>query len=77
MPTIDADAHVIESERTWEYIDADQSRPSLIIPTGGKRQYWLIDGRVSSLPSEDVDLRGAAGRVLAADVTAGVSVVII
>ena len=46
MPTIDADAHVIESERTWEYIDADQSRPSLIIPTGGKRQYWLIDGRV-------------------------------
>jgi len=39
MPTIDADAHVIESERTWEYIDADQSRPSLIIPTDGKRQY--------------------------------------
>jgi molybdopterin molybdotransferase len=34
----------------------------------------LIDGRVRPLPPEEVDLRGAAGRVLAADVTAGVSV---
>ncbi len=34
----------------------------------------LIDGRVRPLPPEDVDLRGTAGRVLAADVTAGVAV---
>jgi molybdopterin molybdotransferase len=34
----------------------------------------LIDGRVRPLPAEDVDLRAAAGRVLAADVTAGVAV---
>jgi molybdopterin molybdotransferase len=34
----------------------------------------LIDGRVRPLPPEDVSLRAAAGRVLAADVTAAVSV---
>jgi molybdopterin molybdotransferase len=34
----------------------------------------LIDGRVPALPPEDVDLHRAAGRVLAADVTAGVAV---
>ena len=34
----------------------------------------LIDGRVRALPPEDVDLHAAAGRVLAADVTAGVPV---
>jgi molybdopterin molybdotransferase len=34
----------------------------------------LIDGRVRPLPPEDVDLHAAAGRVLAADVAAGVAV---
>src|SRR5207237_9127192 len=34
----------------------------------------LIDGRVYPQPPEDVDLHSAAGRVLAADVTAGVPV---
>jgi molybdopterin molybdotransferase len=34
----------------------------------------LVDGRVRPLPPEDVSLRAAAGRVLAADVTAAVSV---
>ena len=34
MPTIDADAHVVESERTWDYIDqADQKyRPLIVKP---------------------------------------------
>ena len=27
MPTIDADAHVIESEQTWDYIEDDKLRP--------------------------------------------------
>jgi phosphoribosylamine-glycine ligase len=36
MPTIDADAHVVESERTWDYIDkADQKyRPLIVKPRG-------------------------------------------
>jgi predicted TIM-barrel fold metal-dependent hydrolase len=48
---IDADAHVVESARTWEYMDASekQYRP---IPletredAGMKLQFWVIDGKV-------------------------------
>ena len=48
---IDADAHVVESARTWEYMDPSekQFRP---IPleareeAGMKLQFWVIDGKV-------------------------------
>ncbi|HEY6997983.1 MAG TPA: hypothetical protein VH851_08645, partial [Candidatus Binatia bacterium] len=48
---IDADAHVVECARTWEFMDASerQYRP---IPletreeAGVKLQFWLIDGKV-------------------------------
>ncbi|HYY24446.1 MAG TPA: amidohydrolase family protein [Candidatus Udaeobacter sp.] len=71
MPTIDADAHVIESERTWQYIEADELRPSLITSNGGKREHWLIDGRVFSrgvnvnreLPEAIRDMRDVEGRL--------------
>jgi predicted TIM-barrel fold metal-dependent hydrolase len=48
MSTIDADAHVIETERTWEFMDADMAkfRPRVVTPEGSKQSYWLIDGRV-------------------------------
>ena len=60
MPTIDADAHVVEWEKTFEYIDPDfrKFRPWVIEPKGGEavamdnegkagqREYWVIDGRV-------------------------------
>ena len=46
MPTIDADAHVIESEATWGYIQDERLRPFLVTPGGGRPQNWLIDGRV-------------------------------
>src|ERR1041385_8672327 len=50
-PVIDADAHVVESARTWEYMDPSdkQFRPiPLETPeeAGVKLQYWLIDGKV-------------------------------
>ena len=50
-PVIDADAHVVESARTWEYMDASerQFRPvPLEAPeeAGVKLQFWLIDGKV-------------------------------
>ncbi len=45
MPTIDADAHVVETERTWEYIEElDRKFKPLALTSNGKR-YWLIDGR--------------------------------
>jgi uncharacterized protein len=45
MPTIDADAHVIESEQTWDYIENPKYKPQLTMPNGGGPQYWMIDGK--------------------------------
>ncbi len=51
MLTIDADAHVIETERTWDYLEgADRRyRPVPItadMPSGKRRNFWIIDGRL-------------------------------
>lgn len=48
MPTIDADAHVIETERTWEFMDESDRRfkPKAISDfNDSRRQFWLIEGR--------------------------------
>lgn len=45
MPTIDADAHVIESEQTWNYVENPKYKPQLTTPNNGGAQYWMIDGR--------------------------------
>ena len=65
MVTIDADAHVVESDRTWDYMDpADrQYRPAIVRPAGTKLAYWFIDGK----------LRGFARPVLTAQEFAEVS----
>jgi len=71
MPTIDADAHVIESERTWDYIEDDKLRPFLITPGGSRPQNWLIDGRVFNrgvnvdrgLPESIREMRDIEGRL--------------
>lgn len=47
MATIDADAHVIETERTWECME-EKFRPRIVAPQNERRQYWLVDGRVHS-----------------------------
>ena len=46
MPTIDADAHVIESEETWKYMEGPEAefKPKWVNTQNGKRT-WLIDGR--------------------------------
>ena len=46
MSTIDADAHVIETERTWEQMQGSEAkfRPALVDAAGGRKQ-WSIDGR--------------------------------
>ena len=46
---VDSDSHVIESERTWEFMaDSEQSfKPRLVVPKDGSPgEYWLIEGRV-------------------------------
>ncbi|HEX6801479.1 MAG TPA: amidohydrolase family protein [Candidatus Binatia bacterium] len=71
MPTIDADAHVIEREATWGYIQDERLRPFLVTPGGGRPQNWLIDGRVfhrgvnfnKSLPIAICEMRDIKGRL--------------
>ena len=55
---IDADAHVVENERVWDYLDAgDQKyRPTLVTSAENpKRQEWILDGENlgSKFPSPD------------------------
>lgn len=52
MPTIDSDAHVVETDRTWDYMDkAEQKyRPRIVRPYGeGGPEYWFIDGKIRGL----------------------------
>jgi predicted TIM-barrel fold metal-dependent hydrolase len=71
MATIDADAHVIECEDTWSYIQNEKLRPFLITPGGGRPQNWLVDGRVfnrgvnfdRSLPIDICEMRNIKGRL--------------
>ena len=47
---IDADAHVIETERTWDYLAASEHkhRPKLFsTPDDATRQYWVIDDKIA------------------------------
>src|SRR6476660_739951 len=46
---VDADAHVLETERTWDYLEpAEQKyRPLLYSTADNPRQYWVVDGKIS------------------------------
>src|SRR5713226_7075279 len=49
LPVIDADAHVIETERTWDYLEPSerQFRPLLYAsPQDSTRQYWVIEDKI-------------------------------
>ena len=71
MPTIDADAHVIECAQTWSYIENEKIRPFMIEPGGGRPQNWLVDGRVfnrgvnldRNLPLDICEMRDIEGRL--------------
>jgi uncharacterized protein len=52
MGWIDADAHVVESPRTWDYLlpSEQKFRPALFNPNDGSgRQHWVIDGKIRGL----------------------------
>ena len=55
MRVIDADAHVVESERTWEFLDEAGLAPRVMVlkdhyqespARGSSDEYWMINGRV-------------------------------
>jgi predicted TIM-barrel fold metal-dependent hydrolase len=59
MPTIDADAHVIETPKTWSYMtEAEQDfRPQVFVRdvndgapvrANQRREYWVLEGRLLS-----------------------------
>ena len=51
MAVIDADAHVLETNRTWEYMEGAEKayRPQIVTSSndaGVTGEYWLVDGRL-------------------------------
>jgi predicted TIM-barrel fold metal-dependent hydrolase len=59
MPTIDADAHVIENPRTWSYMREEEQefRPQIFVrdPNDGapyrpnqRHEFWVIEGKLQS-----------------------------
>lgn len=52
MGWVDADAHVVESPRTWDYLQPSERkyRPALFDPQDDSgRQHWVIDGKIRGL----------------------------
>ncbi|HYA28345.1 MAG TPA: amidohydrolase family protein, partial [Acidobacteriota bacterium] len=68
LPIVDADAHVIETERTWDYLDDTDKkyRPKLFsTPDDATRQYWVIDDKIAGfrfLTLSEQELRDFARR---------------
>lgn len=64
MPVIDADAHVVETEVTWEYMDASDAKykPQILTDEDGTR-FWLIDGKMQGRVRGPVAARGLAESV--------------
>jgi predicted TIM-barrel fold metal-dependent hydrolase len=71
MTTIDADAHVIETERTWEYMEPGEERLMPKAITQGGVDYWVIDDRLflrrrnygHEAPVESQELRDVGARL--------------
>jgi predicted TIM-barrel fold metal-dependent hydrolase len=49
FPIVDADAHVLETERTWDYLEPaeEKYRPQIHSTPGNPRQSWVIDGKIA------------------------------
>lgn len=68
---IDADAHVVETDRTWDYLEKSEEkfRPSIVASEADpNRRFWLIDGKISGLrtaATSDQGVERAAARLAA------------
>ena len=73
MPVIDADAHVVESEHTWEYMDPSDRkyRPYISSSPVNGSERWVIDGQLRRSAKQVItdeqfkDLEQKTGRKLA------------
>jgi predicted TIM-barrel fold metal-dependent hydrolase len=72
MPIIDADAHVIETERTWSFMLEEDRRfaPEVLVSKKNGIEFWRIDERVVpnsnlglNVPEDARDLTDVASRI--------------
>jgi len=66
MPVVDADAHVVETEHTWDYLDPDDEkyRPVVVQSQGSdETKYWMVDGKIRGRARGPVAARGLASGV--------------
>ncbi len=61
MDVIDADTHVVECEKTWDYLEPDELRfrPRSVTASSGparSRNFWLIEGAAYPRPGGDASL---------------------
>jgi predicted TIM-barrel fold metal-dependent hydrolase len=77
MPVIDADAHVHECDRTWEFFEESdrQYKPMIVSERDGEnpdKTYWIVDGALGRRPEFNVgkatpreyrELEDVAGRI--------------
>lgn len=68
MPTIDADAHVIETDRTWDFMEESEQalRPATVVATDPElriprlREFWRIGSRVIPRRLFDIERSGVS-----------------
>ncbi|MEK9659899.1 MAG: amidohydrolase family protein [Chloroflexota bacterium] len=64
MPVIDSDAHVLETEQTWEYtLPEDAAYKPQIVTRGDGKRFWLVDGQVKGEVRGMVAAKGLAESV--------------
>ena len=82
MPIIDADAHVIETERTWSFMLDEDRRfaPEVLVSKKNGIEFWRIDDRVVAnsnlglnVPEDARDLTDVSSRLAHMD-TLGIAV---
>lgn len=64
MPVIDSDAHVVETERTWDYMDpGDAKRRPEVVDDGTGALFWKIDGKIRARARGPVAAQGLSAKV--------------
>lgn len=63
MAVIDADAHVVETERTWDYLDPGDQKYRPVLSSGNSgREQWIIDGKPGGFRFPTLSERDLAAR---------------
>lgn len=73
---IDADAHVIEAEETWDFLEPHEQRYRPVALSGPDEKFWLVDGQLCSREAGNLDIsadirqmRDLPGRIAMMDET--------